>query len=185
MEPLREAAPNQQTRQSETGWLSLLVALLSATSFSRAMQRMYARIWDLPTYRGAGALRSSVIWLLGWVLILQVLALLLRSVAGVPLTGLVKVTIQLAANTVLWWWTPHLLLGGAVTWRRLLPGAVLTGALVVVLSQLSALFMPRFAHANLAQFGPLGVVFSIASWLVLFGGVLVVASVGGRLLSER
>jgi membrane protein len=77
-----------------------------------------------------------------------------------------------------------LLLGGRVSWRRLLPGAVVTSALVVVLSRLSTVFMPAFTRANLEQYGPIGVVFSVGSWLVVLGGVLVVATVVGRLLSE-
>jgi membrane protein len=161
-----------------------VIALASATSFSRAMQRMYARAWDLPTFRGVRAIRGSVLWLLGWLAVLQITGLLVRTVTGVPLTGLLRVAIELAAYTLLWWWTAHLLLGGRIAWRRLLPGAVLTGVLIVVLAQLSTLFMPRFAQANLEQFGPLGLVFSIASWLVMFGGLLVVATVVGRLLSR-
>lgn len=184
MEPLREAALSEQSMQAETGVFSLVVALASATSFSRAMQRMYARVWDLPTFRGVRAIQGSVLWLLGWLALLQVTAVLVRSVTGVPLTGLLRVVIELMAYTLLWWWTAHLLLGGRVAWRRLLPGALLTSVCVVTLAQLSSLFMPRFAHANLDQFGPLGVVFSIASWLVLFGGLLVVATVVGRLLSR-
>lgn len=54
----------------------------------------------------------------------------------------------------------------------------------MVPGQVSALFLPRYAGANLEQFGPLGLVFSVASWLVLFGGVLVVATVLGRLLTQ-
>lgn len=182
MEPLREAALNDPTTQSQVGLLSLLVALASATSFSRAMQRMYARAWDLPTFKGLRAVRGSVLWLLGWVAMLQITALLVRSMTGVPLSGLFRIALQLLANTLLWWWSARLLLGGRVSWRNLLPGALLTGVLVVALGQLSSLFMPRFASTNLEQFGPLGVVFSVASWLVLFGGVLVVATVLGRQL---
>jgi membrane protein len=128
-------------------------------------------------------MRSSVVWLMGWVAMLQVTALLVRSMTGVPLSGLFRITVQLLANTLLWWWSARLLLGGKVSWRKLLPGALLTGLLVVALGQLSGLFMPRFARTNLEQFGPLGVVFAVASWLVLFGGVLVVATVLGRQLS--
>jgi membrane protein len=184
MEPLRDAALNDPTMQPEVGLLSLLIALASATSFSRAMQRMYARAWDQPTLKGLRAIRGSVVWLLGWVVMLQITALLVRSVTGVPLTGLLRVAIQLALSTLLWWWSARLLLGGRVSWRNLLPGALLTGLSVLALGQLSALFMPRYAGANLEQFGPLGLVFSIASWLVVLGGVLVVATVLGRLLSR-
>ncbi|MGH3507615.1 MAG: YhjD/YihY/BrkB family envelope integrity protein, partial [Nocardioidaceae bacterium] len=181
--PLRSAAVIDE-RPTEVGLLSLLVSLISATSFSRAMQRMYARVWELPTYRGLGAMRGSLVWIVGLVVMLQVTALLLGSMGGIPLDGLVRLIVQLTVNVGLWWWTARLLLGGRVSWLELLPGAVVCGASVVVLSRMSSVFMPRYASVNADQFGPLGVVFSVASWLVLLGGVLVLSSVVGRMLAE-
>ena len=183
MEPLRQAALTEQAYQAETGIAGLLVSLLSASSFSRALQRMYARAWELPGDRGVRALRSSLLWILGWLVVLQVTALLLRSMTGVASTGLLRSVVQLAANTLLWWWTSRLLLGARVPWRNLLPGAVLTAVLMLALTRLSGVFMPAVTRSNLDQFGPLGVVFAVGSWLVVFGGVLVVATVVGRLLS--
>jgi len=184
MEPLRQAALSEQAYQPQTGIAGLVVSFLSATSFSRALQRMYTRAWDQPGERGVRALRSSLLWILGWLVMLQVTALLLRSMTGVLNTGLLRTVVQLAANTLLWWWTSRLLLGARVPWRNLLPGAVLTAASVVALARLSGVFMPAFTRSNLEQFGPLGVVFAVGSWLVVFGGVLVVATVVGRLLSQ-
>jgi membrane protein len=160
-----------------TSALGVVLALVSATSFSRALQRMYALAWQLPRYHGARAIRGSVVWLVVWLLMLQATAALSRWTSGMPLAGL---TIQLVGTTLIWWWTAHLLLGGRVSWTRLLPGGVATGAFLVTLSRLSHVFMPAFVEANLEQFGPLGIVFAVASWLVMFGGVLIVATVLGR-----
>jgi membrane protein len=184
IEPLREAAVREGVARPETGLVGVLVALVSASSFSRALQRMYTRAWELSNDRGVRALRSSLLWLLGWVAVLQATALLLRSLTGTPVTGAIRLTVQLVVYTLLWWWTSRLLLGGRVSWGRLLPGAAITSALLVVLSRLSSVFMPPYTRANLEQYGPLGVVFSIGSWLVMLGGVLVVATVIGRLVSE-
>jgi membrane protein len=182
MEPIRELALSEQVRSTETGVIGLVVSLASASSFSRALQRLYARAWELPSHRGVRALRSSLVWILGWLAMLQVTALLLRSLTDLNSGGLLRTLVQLITNTLLWWWTSRLLLGGRVSWRRLLPGAVLTAVLVVTLTRLSSVFMPPFTRSNLEQFGPLGVVFAVGSWLVLFGGVLVVATVVGRQL---
>jgi membrane protein len=171
---LTEATPN-------TGALSVIVAIASGTSFSRALQRMYARVWHLPTFRGARAVRDSVIWLVVWIVLIQGAAGAIRWAAGIPGASL---TIQLIGTTMIWWWTAYLLLGGRVGWRELLPGGLATGALLVLLSRLSHLFMPVFARANLEQFGPLGIVFALASWLVMFGGVLIVATVLGRFVND-
>jgi membrane protein len=168
------------TGVTTSGW-GLVVAVVSATSFSRALQRMYAIAWQLPRYHGARAIRSSVLWLLVWLVMLQATAALSSWTDDVPLTGL---TVQLVGTTLIWWWTAHLLLGGRVSWPRLLPGGVATGVLLVALSRLSHAFMPAFVEANLEQFGPLGIVFAVASWLVTFGGVLIVATVLGRFVVD-
>jgi len=165
----------------DTTTLSVVVALLSATSFSRALARMYAQVWQLERYRGLRAIRGSVVWLVGWILMLQATAALIGWSAPVPISSLL---IQLVGTSLIWWWTAHLLLGGRVSWWRLLPGGVATGALLVAFSQLSHLFMPAYTRANLAQFDSLGIVFAIASWLVAFGGVLTVAAVAGRLVAD-
>jgi membrane protein len=120
------------------------------------------------------------VWLLVWVVLLQGAAGAVRWAAGIPVASL---TIQLIGTTMIWWWTAYLLLGGRVGWRELLPAGLATGALLVLLSRLSHIFMPVFARANLEQFGSLGIVFTLASWLVMFGGVLIVATVLGRFVN--
>ena len=184
LQPLKDAVMSHRLAQTETGYISLVVAMLSASSFSRAMQRMYARAWDLSKRTGLRAVGISILCLVGWVAMLQTAAALLRALTGIPMTGFVQLTILTVTTISLWWWTAHMLLDGLVSWRRLLPGAALTGISVVALTQLSRLFMPAFTRANLEQFGPLGVVFSIGSWLVMLGGVLVVTTVLGRLVSD-
>ena len=162
---------------SPTSTFGVVVAIASATSFSRALQRMYAAAWHLPKYGGMRPLRGSVVWLVVWLLMLQTTAALIRWTSGIPFTSL---TIQLIGTSLIWWWSAHLLLTGRVSWSRLLPGGIATGVLLVLLSRLSHVFMPAFVRANREQFGTLGIVFAVASWLVTFGGVVIVATVLGR-----
>lgn len=164
-------------QSTATSTLSIVVAIASATSFSRGLQRMYALAWDVPRYRGVRAIRGSVVWLLVWLLMLQTTGQLIRRTDRIPFTGL---TIEVVGTTLIWWWSAHLLLGGRVRWAQLLPGGIATGVLLVLLSRLSHVFMPAFVDANLEQYGSLGIVFAVASWLVTFGGVLIVATVLGR-----
>jgi membrane protein len=180
MQPVREAATSAGSAVQEVSWISMVVALASASSFARALARTYCKVWGLPAYHGVGAIRRSLLWIAGWVVTLQILAIALRAFSDVPMTRAVHLSLQLGFNVLLWWWTAHLLLQGRVSWRALLPGAVVSAVLVVLLSLASRVFMPRYARVNLEQFGPLGLVFAIASWLVVFGGVLVLAAVVGR-----
>lgn len=180
MQPVQEAATSTGSAVQEVSWISLVVALASASSFARALARTYCKVWGIPAYHGVGAIQRSLLWIAGWVVTLQILAIALRAFSDVPMTRVVHLSLQLGFNVLLWWWTAHLLLQGRVSWRALFPGAVVSAVLVVLLSLTSRVFMPRYARVNLEQFGPLGVVFAIASWLVVFGGVLVLAAVVGR-----
>jgi membrane protein len=180
MLPVQEATSAAISVAPEVSWIGLGVALASASSFARALARMYCKVWDLPLPRGLGAIQRSLLWIVGWVVALQILAVVLRTLADVPLTRVVHLSLQLCFNLLLWWWTAHFLLRGRVSWRALLPLAAVSAVLLIALGVASNVFMPRYARANLEQFGPLGVVFAIATWLVVFGGALVLAAVIGR-----
>jgi membrane protein len=186
MEPLRQAAVQDAgLTRTESGVVGLLVTAFSASSFALALKRRYERVWELPGPRGVRALRGGLLWLAGWVAVLQITALLLRSLDGGLGAEPVRLAVQLLTNALVWWWAPHVLLAGRVSWRLLLPGALLTSVLLAGLSRLSAMLMPRSALSNLEQFGPVGVVFSLATWLVAFGGALVLGATLGHLVAMR
>jgi membrane protein len=54
-----------------------------------------------------------------------------------------------------------------VPWLPLLPGAVLTGAGLTALALTARLYIPRSLNRSVAQFGPLGLVFTLLSWLIV------------------
>jgi membrane protein len=43
----------------DTSTFSIVVTIASATSFSRALARMYASVWDVPRFRGIRAIRAA------------------------------------------------------------------------------------------------------------------------------
>lgn len=83
------------------------------------------------------------------------------------------------------WWSQHLLLGGRIRWRALLPGAVATVVGLLGLRIFSALVFSPLIASNAVAYGPVGTVLVVESWLlgvgvVIFGGALV-----GRLFYEE
>jgi len=78
---------------------------------------------------------------------------------------------------LLWWWTPYLLLLGRVRARSLLPGGLLTAAAMLVLGKVSSVVLPRTVRNNERQFGTIGMVFAIESWLVVVACTIVLAAV--------
>lgn len=166
--------------RTQTGLAGLVVVLLSATSYARALQRMYERTWQQPHVGGLPGMRRSLLWIVGCVTYLEVLTLVLAALSILPGAGLWRLVGQVAAGTALWWWTPYVLLQGREPWRNLLPGALLTSLALAALTTLSGVLMPPYVAANVSQFGALGLVFAASTWLLVFGGILVVACVLGR-----
>ncbi|HTW14041.1 MAG TPA: hypothetical protein VMF51_02870 [Nocardioides sp.] len=172
--------------RTQTGALGLALTVLSASSFARAVQRMYERVWAQPHIGGLRGRRLCLGWLLGWLIGLQGLSIVawvddqVDQVTLEPLWLIAKTAIAAAV----WWWSMHVLLSGRVGWRPLLFPALLTGVAVVAYSAGSTLVMPRYATASGEQFGTIGLVLAVATWLVGFGGVMVVAAVVGRVLTE-
>ena len=156
--------------------IGAVVVLASATSFTRALQRVYELAWDLPRLGIRASLRGLE-WLLGTVAYLVVLGTAIR-LAGTGTPGTVLRSVLVTAGAVLlWWWTPYVLLAGRVRARALVPSGVLTATALIVVSAIGSVYVPRSVRSNERQFGTIGVVFAIESWLVVVACVLVGSAV--------
>ena len=154
---------------------SALLLVISGLSCARTMQRSYEAAWQLPprglrgTMGGAGALAL----LLTQLLLVSLLAGFLRQV---PAGSLLEFAVRVVSSSALWLALQHLLLGGRVAWRRLLPGAVAAGAGQQGVAALSTLWIPNVIENNATRYGAIGVSFALLSWLVVISIVLVVAA---------
>ncbi|MBO1332130.1 YhjD/YihY/BrkB family envelope integrity protein [Streptomyces sp. VRA16 Mangrove soil] len=164
------------------GAVGVLVALVSATSFTRALQRMCERSWELPRSGVRYVAWRWAVWLMVWIVMLVLQGSLHRAFGAGAALGVV---LQLADTVLMWWWTQHLLLAGRVPWPPLLPGALLTGAGVVAYCSASALWLPRALRMSEQRYGALGSVFTLLSWLIVFFTVVVGGVAIGRVLAQE
>lgn len=112
-------SPTDDLRQA-TGLVGVLMVLLSATAVSRAVQRLCRRAWLLTRTEAKVAPWRWLAWIVLWLGALIVQGLLHNGFGrGAELGAPVILVIQVG----MWWWTQHLLLGGAIRWPPLLPGA--------------------------------------------------------------
>jgi membrane protein len=172
--------------RAQTGIAGLLITLFSASSFARAIQRMYERVWEQPHVGGVVGLRRCLGWLIGWLVTLQLAGGLRALLLGADnlAAGTARLLFQMAALTLIWWATSWLLLFGRVAWRRLLLGAALTGVFAAIYTRTSTLVMPPYVQANAQQFGTLGVILAVSTWLIGFAGIIIAAALVGRVVSE-
>jgi membrane protein len=165
--------------------LSLLIVLLSATSFSRALTRMYAKTWSV---RAPGWRRSGWRWIAAIVAIASctvALQVVERAARGSEAAVAGAVLLVLAVNSVLWTWVPSVLLARQVSWRLLALGGVFMGAASVVLTFASRIYLPvALKHAG-DRYGELGVAFTLIGWLFAVAFVLICATVLGSVLSRE
>jgi membrane protein len=171
--------------QTQTGLLGVVVVLASALSFGRAIQRLHERVWGMAHRGGLAGRRLCLGWLVGWLASMELAAMLGEVLKDEAAWDVVRLAVRVVLGTAVWWWTAHVLLRGEVPWRSLWCGALLTGAGTTILVQGSLVVMPRYAASNIAQFGAFGLFFSLASWLIAFAAVMVVANVTGRVVTEE
>jgi membrane protein len=182
--PIQDLVRPEGVLREQTGAIGLLVMLISATSFSRALQRTYAKVWDLTGVRRRGAVRSSVLWLVGYLVYLDGVVLLERLLDDLPGRPSPSVVVLGALQMLVWWWSARVLLLWRVPWSALVPSAAFTMAGMLLLAAGSNVVMPRYARVSVEQFGTFGLVLAAASWLVAFGFVVVVMAVVGRVVAE-
>lgn len=82
-----------------------------------------------------------------------------------------------ATGVALWLWTAKVLPNRDVGWRPLLPGAVLGASGFELLKIAGAIWVPRAVASSSALYGPVGVVFAVLAWLLVFGRLVVYAAV--------
>jgi membrane protein len=169
---LRQAiAPQGEVTQS-ISVIGVLLLVVAALAFTRALQRLYEGAFGLPAL-GMRGTKYGLQWLLALIVLLTVRPFVSGSVV-----------VALALGAGFWLLTPLLLLGRRVAWRRLVPSAVFTTLLMSALGVVSAIWVPRSVASSADDFGAIGVAFAILGWLVAAGFVLVASATIGAVVQE-
>lgn len=165
-----------------TGAVGALVALVSATSFSRAMARVCERAWGLPKAGTRIAAWRWAVWLLALVVVVFLQAPIRDGFGAGAWLGL---PLFFLLATGVWLWTQHLLLANRVPWLPLLPGALLGAAASTALGVTARLYMPGALNRALAEYGSLGLVLTLLSWLIVVCAALTFAFTIGAVLARE
>jgi membrane protein len=161
--------------------ISVVILVLATLSFSRAMQRMYQRAYG----QERGGIRDvplGLVWLAGvalWIVIVSPLRQTLEDVGGVGFA----IALGTVTGGVLWLWTPVILLRAA-DWHRLVPGALISGALGALLGAASGVYIPVLMTYSAERYGLIGIAFTLQSWLLVFAFVVVIGAVVGAVVTE-
>jgi len=168
------------TVRSATTGIGALLVVLAALSWPRALQKGYELVWMLPTTARRLSWRPAA-WLASFVAASDVLLGSSTLASSAPRRVAIGV-ISAPLIALYMWWTQYFLLGGRLGWRALLPGALATTVGLFGLHAYTALFLSSSITSGSREYGPIGVVFALLSFLigfcvVMLGGALVGATI--------
>jgi membrane protein len=163
--------------------IGLVILLYSVLSFTRALQRIYLQVWRLRPQLPDALLRQAT-WIVGFIAYTVVLAPV-RDFEHQHDVATLYAPSAIALGTVFWLWTPHVLLGKRISWRRLLPTSLLTTLAITLYSVGTALFLPAIFTKNAERYGLIGVAFGLVTWLFAYAAVIVVSAVLGGTWDRR
>jgi membrane protein len=168
--------------ESAVTWVGIVILVLSALSFTRAMQRMFQRAYGHER-GGPREMWRGLVWLAGfaaWLALSSALRDTFKEIGG----GVVlPIAVTGITGFVLWLATPMILLG-RLDWRSLAPGAVVSAVLGALAGVASAIYVPILMTWSAERYGLIGIAFSMQSWLLVIGFVAVIGAVVGAVASE-
>jgi membrane protein len=166
--------------------VGVALVLSGAIGIASTLQLWYQRVFEQPPAPNwTRQLANRLLWLGG---LLVYLAVQDFSWTQLKHFGWARVTTYLATfilAVVFYWWTPHVLLMGRITWRRLFPAAIATAVCVTGLGVFSALLFSGQVVSGQADYGPIGVVTVLLSYLIGLAVCLHLGAVAGRMWNER
>jgi membrane protein len=168
------------------GVLGVAFVLLGAIGVASTLQAWYHRVYGLtPRSKWTRQLAAQVLWLASSVSYFALYDFVVRMLEPV---GGARVPIYAgtcAIAILFYWWTQHVLLLGKVRWGQLFPGALATGLCVTGLAVFSSLVFSGQIVSSDQDYGTIGVVMVLLSYLVGFAVCLHLGAMAGRVWNER
>jgi membrane protein len=167
----------------------LIIVIVSGYAFVANLQQTYELIWRLKRARRIHSFVRRWTWLGGFLGFGLVLALINAALGSDPASQAIDNLAGFVLACVFFTWTLHLLLGGRVRWVELVPGGICTAIGQAGLRVFSMLLFSPMIVSNSQEYGPIGVVFVLMSWLVgacvvLVGGPIVGLAISNKLFPD-
>jgi membrane protein len=169
------------TSNAVTG-LSWAFFILGGIAASAAIQALYQRVFGLNP-RGLRDRLRAVIWLVlaaGWFAV--------NTSVGPGFHARSPVLwwiVNIAAVIGFWWFTMWFLLAGRVSWRRLYPCAVATGAFWLGMYAVFSIIFSGMVISYDQKYGAIGVVFGLMSFFIAVGVVITLGAAVGLMWQDR
>jgi len=160
---------------------AIVIALIVAVANS--LQVIYERAFGQP-HRGWRDVFRFITWaavLFGVLVADSVISRPVRAAGGPVAGGLVT----FAGTAAFFWWTMYFLLARRLPGRRLIPAAILTALFWAGLEVFASVYFSSEIVSDSSLYGTIGVVFSLLTWFIAIGAVIVLGAVGGATWDRR
>lgn len=162
----------------------IIFAIFGGIGTAATLQSIYERLYGL-TSRGMKDVHRQLVWIAAVVGVAALVGTMGRSLRGVAAGPVLLALVGLALVAVFWFFSLWLLVGNRIPWRRFVAPAVATGICWVGLGIFSKFFFSKTVIGDAHEYGPIGVVFALMSWLIAVGVVIILGAVIGTVWSER
>lgn len=161
----------------------LLFSLAGVIAVVGSLQVIYERLFEQER-RGWREIPRYIAWVL---ILLGVLILdgAITKPEHAALGPIVETILQFVVVAAFFAWTMHFLLGGRVSWRLVIEPALVTALLWVGLTWFSSLYFSSVVIDDSRLYGTIGVVFTLLTWFILIGGVIVFGATFGAVWQRR
>jgi membrane protein len=171
-------------------FVSLLLSFTGTIAVARSVQVIYERTFEQAHTRGNGnLLRCFVASLLRLGCRPRGVAHSRRrdqrtttnQPAGPVLLGLV----DFVHLTLFFWWSIHFLLAGRESWTRVGASAVATAVFWMGLGVFASFYLSSTLVSDSRLYGEIGVVFTLVTWFIAMGAVIMLGAVAGAVWQRR
>lgn len=168
---------------TDVGVLGFFVLIVACLSFSRAMQRLFERTWELKPL----SIRNTVndlLWIVGLVAYIGFSWWIHELIGG----GRVQVGADLALvplTALFLAWSGRVLSGKRLEWGRLAPFAIVGAGLFTLAVIGAAVYAPHLFSVYASRYGVIGAVLAMISALFIVMIVVVASAALGREISDE
>jgi membrane protein len=157
--------------------IALILAAAGTMAVAGSLQVIYEQVFE-QQHRGWRDALRFLTWagvLFGVLVAESVISKAVHAAGGPVAQGLVIY----AGTAAFFLWTMHFLLAGRVPWRRLIRAAMLTALFWIGLELFSTVYFSATIISDSRLYGTIGVVFTLLTWFIAIGAVVVLGAVAG------
>jgi uncharacterized BrkB/YihY/UPF0761 family membrane protein len=170
-------------QSTSVGILGFLLLMITVLSFTRAAQRLFEQVWELPPLSVRNTL-NGLRFIAGVVVFLGVTGAA-HAILGRGKLDLVAALVVAPITAAFYVWSGVTLSAQRLAWRDLVPFGIVGAVLGTIYSVGATVYVPHLFSSYADRYGVIGAVFAMISTLFCVMVILVASAAVGREVSDE